>query len=592
MPKTKLKPKSLNHIKPLNNTILFFFLCLFFIPFIITLLTNLYFIDRTYPNISIANNNIGGLNKSEISKLLESKITTPQAININIKEKTLTLSLKEFNFSYDFNKTIEESDLPPGKTRLVLYLTKIPTKLLVPVNYSLKYNLDQGKLDEFINILANEYSTLSSTYSIELKNNSIIIDKGVNGETLDKDKLKSDILYALSQNDFPQLNTRFTKNTDVLNDSETAELQTRARNLIGKKIVLTQGYDSFTIVDGDLVKFLAANNKFNLDRISDYVIKKIAPIVERPPQNASFIINENKVEEFLPAIDGIIINKEEIIKSITDKIASLESSKTESGNIDIPVLTKKPDVSLADVNNLGIKELIGRGSSIYKGSISSRIFNIGHAAAKFKSILVPPNEIFSFDQILGDVSALTGYKQAYIIQDGRTVLGDGGGVCQVSTTLFRAVLNAGLPVIERRAHSYRVGYYEQGSPPGIDATVFYPTTDFKFKNDTPGYLLIQSVYEPKNYSLVFEIYGTPDGRISTLTKPVVSNVTSPPDDLYVDDPTLPMGQIKQIDHKAWGAKVTFNYKVERNGEILIDKNFVSNYQPWQSVFLRGTGAVN
>jgi vancomycin resistance protein YoaR len=173
--------------------------------------------------------------------------------------------------------------------------------------------------------------------------------------------------------------------------------------------------------------------------------------------------------------------------------------------------------------------------------------------------------------------------------DGKTVLGDGGGVCQVSTTLFRAVLSAGLPVVERRAHAYRVGYYEQGFGPGLDATVYSPTTDFKFKNNTDAYLLIQTEIDLNNLALTFEIYGTDDGRIATTSKPVITSQSSPAEDLYVDDPTLKAGVIKQIEHRAYGAKVIFDYKVIRNGEELINQKFVSNYRSWQAVYLRGTG---
>jgi vancomycin resistance protein YoaR len=172
------------------------------------------------------------------------------------------------------------------------------------------------------------------------------------------------------------------------------------------------------------------------------------------------------------------------------------------------------------------------------------------------------------------------------------MLGDGGGVCQVSTTFFRAVLNTGLPIIERRSHSYRVGYYEQDSPVGLDATVYAPSTDFKFRNDTNNHILIQTEFLPKKAMLIFEIYGTDDGRSATISKSVISSVTPPPEDLYIDDPTLPAGTIKQIDYKAWGAKAYFTYTVERDGETIFEKTYYSTYQPWQAKFLKGTAPVN
>ena len=277
---------------------------------------------------------------------------------------------------------------------------------------------------------------------------------------------------------------------------------------------------------------------------------------------------------------------------ISGNLRTLEALEEKTAPLDIPVETTPPEIQTADVNNLGIKEMIGKGSSRFAGSIASRIYNIGLASSKFNGILVAPEEVFSFNNALGDVSGYTGYKQAYIIKDGKTILGDGGGVCQVSTTLFRAALAAGLPIVERRAHSYRVSYYEQDSAAGLDATVFAPTTDLKFKNNTPGHLLIQTRFDPKALTLVFEIYGTDDGRIASTTKPVVTSVVPPPPDLYQDDPTLPQGTVKQVDFKAWGAKASFDYVVKKDGEVIFEKTFYSNFKPWQAVYLRGTGPVN
>jgi len=150
------------------------------------------------------------------------------------------------------------------------------------------------------------------------------------------------------------------------------------------------------------------------------------------------------------------------------------------------------------------------------------------------------------------------------------------------------VLAAGLPIEERAAHAYRVGYYEVKYQPGFDATVFQPSPDFKFRNDTNAYILIQTVYDEKAQYLSFELYGTSDGRKVEISKARVWDVTPPPPDLYQDDPTQPVGKVVQTEHAAWGAKVAFDWKVTRGDEILQQKTFYSNYSPWQAVFLRGT----
>ena len=189
---------------------------------------------------------------------------------------------------------------------------------------------------------------------------------------------------------------------------------------------------------------------------------------------------------------------------------------------------------------------------------------------------------------MGEISSATGYKPSYIIKNGRTVLGDGGGVCQVSTTLFRAILNAGLPIVERKAHSYRVSYYEQDAKPGFDATVFDPYVDLKFKNDTPTALLIQGVVDRKEKKVYFFIYGKKDNRKVYISTPKVYDVVPPPEPLYIEDPTLKKGVVKQIDFSAWGAKSVFTYRVEKNGEVIFEKVFKSVYRPWRAVYLVGT----
>lgn len=323
----------------------------------------------------------------------------------------------------------------------------------------------------------------------------------------------------------------------------------------------------------------------------DESLDNLALNIDITPLDALFQFENGKVTAFRPSKHGKRVNKEQTKKMIfatITQLAKAEEWNFQNLNLDLLVETLLPKINTENSNQFGIKELLGKGNSKFVGSIPGRIHNIELAASRINGRLIPPAGQFSFNDALGDVSSATGFQPAYIIKDGRTVLGDGGGVCQVSTTLFRAVLNSGLPIEERYAHSYRVSYYEQDSPPGLDATVFAPSYDLKFKNDTGNYILIQAKTDKTNYSLSFELFGTNDGRKIEITKPVILSQTSPPPDLYQDDPTLPKGMIKQVDWRAWGAKVNFDYKVIKNNETSFQKSFFSNYQPWQAVFLSGT----
>lgn len=324
-------------------------------------------------------------------------------------------------------------------------------------------------------------------------------------------------------------------------------------------------------------------------QVVDNALERIANTVNAPAQDALFTFANGRVTAFRPSQEGRQLNSDEALARI--QTAFFDAAKTGKSRltVELPIDSMRPNITTDKVNSFGIKTMIGRGYSEFKGSIPNRVHNIALAANRINGVLIKPGETFSFNKTVGDISAATGYQSAYIIKDGRTVLGDGGGVCQVSTTLFRAILAAGLPVAERNAHSYRVQYYEQsGYKPGLDATVYAPSVDLKFTNDTPGYILIQAKTDLTNYSLTFELYGTSDGRAATISNQKLWDVTPPPPDLYQDDPTLPKGTVKQVDFSAWGGKASFDYTVVRNGETLEQKTFYSNYSPWQAVYLRGT----
>lgn len=328
--------------------------------------------------------------------------------------------------------------------------------------------------------------------------------------------------------------------------------------------------------------------KWNTDVYASFSAH-LADQINIPVEDALFQFKNGKVTAFKPSKKGRFVDEEALQKRFIEAISRIEETHQQYILIPIPVDIVEPIVATDKANSFGIKELIGRGYSEFSGSIPGRIHNVALAASKLHGILIKPGEEFSFNKTVGDISAATGYQSAYIIKDGRTVLGDGGGVCQVSTTLFRAALNTGLPITERHEHSYRVHYYEEGGyKAGLDATVFDPTNDLKFINDTPGYILVQAKTDTANLTLAFELYGTSDGRKSEILNHSVWGIIPPPAPLYQDDPTLPKGVVKQVDFSAWGAKASFLYRVTRGGTLLFEKTFNSNFRPWQAVFLRGT----
>ena len=189
---------------------------------------------------------------------------------------------------------------------------------------------------------------------------------------------------------------------------------------------------------------------------------------------------------------------------------------------------------------------------------------------------------------MGEVSTETEYKAAYIIQNGQTVLAPGGGVCQVSSTLFRALLDSGLKVSKRLAHSYRVSYYEINNEPGFDATVYSGNIDLRFINDTEHFILLHFDTDSENLYMDAKIYGTSDGRTTEIIGYRKWGYQAAAAPVYLTDPSLAPGQIKQIDWSATGIKAEFtNVIKDKNGQVLREDSYYSNYQPWSAKYLVG-----
>jgi vancomycin resistance protein YoaR len=321
-------------------------------------------------------------------------------------------------------------------------------------------------------------------------------------------------------------------------------------------------------------------------------LQEQAPRLARGPANARFIFNDEtrKLEVIQPAVIGRELDVQASLQTINDKLVQGEH------NIPLTLIYTPPAVGNdATAEQLGITEQVVSYSSYFRGSSASRIQNIETAAARFHGLLIPPGATFSMADAMGDVSLDSGYAEALIIYGGRTIKGVGGGVCQVSTTLFRSVFFAGFPVVERYPHAYRVGYYEQtpngydASLAGLDATVFVPVVDFKFVNDTPYWLLMETYVNPKAGRLTWKFYSTKDGRNVEWNTSGPQNIVSPPPPKYEENPDLGQGEIKQVDWAAEGADVLVTRTVYRDGQVLFSDQFATHYEPWQDIFQYGPG---
>lgn len=260
---------------------------------------------------------------------------------------------------------------------------------------------------------------------------------------------------------------------------------------------------------------------------------------------------------------------------------------TEQRTADLPIIAVQPAVDSGRLDELGIKELIASGTTYFKGSSATRIYNIEVAAEKFVGAVIPPGGIFSFNSTIEAVSGANGFEDSAIIWGDRTAIGIGGGVCQVSTTVFRAALAAGFPLLERHNHGYVVSWYGE---PGFDATIFTPYVDFRFLNDTDAHLLVQPVVDSVDGILSFRFYGTKPDREVEISEAEYKDIKEPGDPVYQEDASLEAGQIRQVEWAKEGMTATVIRTVTENGESREDR-IVSVYRPWNAMFLYGPGTV-
>lgn len=547
---------------------------------------------RIYPGIIMAGIRLGGETPESAQTTLATIMKEDQPVELNYGGEKWSILLSDVSGKVDYQSSVQKL-METGRSNNAVKNTS------VVINSLFRGLQTDPVIDIDLPLLRQTIASISAEIDVPAKEPEISYDKttkqvkvsaGENGHRVEQERLETLIWDEWRTGGRDEITIPVKELKPKLSDSEAENTLVRAMSLLEKKltIILPDSNEKWTLVNEQLLAWLdAQSGGWKMQKIQEWV-SELAKGLNREPQNSSFrFVSPGRVEEFKPGKDGLRILVDESMTRILSGLNKMETEKNDA-EVELSIEAVPPEISTAEANNLGIKELLGRGESWFSGSIDNRIFNLRKSAESISGTLIAPGETFSFNKVVGDVSAATGYKPAYIIKEGKTILGDGGGVCQTSSTLFRTILKAGLPIQERVAHAYRVGYYEQKSPPGFDATIFQPQPDFKFVNDTPAYLLIQSEFDAGKKYLAIDIFGTSDGRVATTSAVRIWDSTPPPPDLYQDDPSLPIGTIRQVEHSAWGAKVAFDWKVTRGEEILQQRTFYSTYAPWQAVYLRGT----
>jgi vancomycin resistance protein YoaR len=369
----------------------------------------------------------------------------------------------------------------------------------------------------------------------------------------------------------------------------------RLRTALSRPVPLSYGQGSWTLTGAELSAFVvqridptkrgAEAHVMSLDqaKLAIWLLERIGPDVEREPVNAVVGWNEGPVA-LEPSVDGITLRAKELAQLVEAQFFGNHAP------IILPVTITEPEVNSNNLGALGITMRLARGDSYYGNGSEDRNTNVEIGTKLLNNTLIPPHATFSLNAAIGEITADKGYVESQVVEAERAGRDIGGGICQVSTTVFRAALLAGLPIVEWWPHTYRLrGYEVDGWGPGYDASILQAGPDpanwgdFKFENPTDSWMLVES-WTVDGY-VVVNLYGPDLGYKVEFSETYVSEPLTTDEDIEVVNPELDPGTIEQTEWPIDGFEVEFVRSVyDRNGELLYDRKFYTRFRERANVY--------
>jgi len=560
----KKKFKKIIHLRALRISVLILLILVVFFSIL-----NIVNAEKINWRMKIAGISVGGLYPQEAQEKLET--ATQQFL-----KKELSLNYKKSYWQASPEKLGVEIDVP-ATINLALGKNNIWWQFASLWGYNLKpiWQINEQRLENFFqeNLASIHQPAQNASFIYNKEKQDFNLIPSQKGMVIDKKKFEKDLKQIVNNFQEKEIQLILIKDQPEVLENEIQQAYNKAKEILARapyKLIVNDPLKisppGITLTKKNLIlliefqpvkdennpknKILGVN--INEQSLKDY-LTTLSSSINREPINAQLVIKGNYATKFALSQEGLKLDTEKNIPKIREEILNKNPSADEAGEtkIELEIIILLPKIATKDINNLGITALIGKGVSSFAGSPKNRIHNIKIGAEKFNGFLIKTNEEFSFNNILGEIGPEQGYEPELVIKKDKTIPEYGGGLCQVSTTVFRVAVNTGLEITRRTAHAFPVVYYD---PQGFDATIYPPWPDLRFINNTPSYVLIQA--KINDYDLIFEFYGTNDGR-----------------KIEIDGPL-------QYDIKEDGSmKAKLFQKVyNKKNDLIIDKTFYSDYK--------------
>ncbi|MFA6017792.1 MAG: VanW family protein [Patescibacteria group bacterium] len=573
--------------------------------------------NRVVPNVSIAGISLSGMDNlaaaSTLQRVYDKMITKGVTITVNEQVQTIPLfqtssqSDVAYNLlEWDPSAAAEEAlSIGHHKNIVIDSLFILYYELFGSKKFSASVIVNEERLQEAIlAAFPNEQIPASATdFSVSISRNKgviVSIEPGIQGQTLNIDaaidSIKKDA-RDLVIGSLP-ISTVATEPNITTSDAET--LITAAKEAIVAAPYSISGTNTNgetetwsmsqkTIADWIIPTYSTTNGAtlgLEAEKMVDF-FSNLHSSIDVSAQNARFTIDGERVTEFQESTSGNVVDDEALFLALITMLGT----DTSTTPLVVPTRIEEPSVTTQNVNSLGITEIVGEATTSYPTASANRRENIKHGAEKINGLLIAPGETVSLLASLRPFTAADGYVTELVIKGDEIKPEVGGGLCQLGTTAFRAVMHAGLEVTDRRNHSLAISYYNDAinGNPGTDATLYDPAPDFKFKNDMPTYLLLVTNADSEKGEVTFTFWGTKDGRQGSYEPPTVLTRTSPGPKEYKESTTLAPGK-EECQHAFPGYTTTFNYNVSYADGSLKTTEFFSSYRALPEICLVGKAA--
>lgn len=543
------------------------------------------------PGTRVADVPVGGLDEAAALARVEARVGTlaGQTVGFGFGDRTWTASPAEIGVTYDAAASVADA-MSAGRERGgVGGFLRAARLARDPITVPLAIRFDGDRFARFVAGLEAELGSPPVDATLALDGTAVSVTPARAGRGFDRDAARTALLPLLA--DLRPAAVTLTERAvpATIGDDRAAALKTRLESVLAEPTLLRDGDDTFPVTPDDLAGLVRVapverDGLRTLDAtLDDAGLKELTARIAAAADAATsdaWVEDRGDQRRLVPSVRGRTVRQEELVASLRTAFA------TGAHELPLPIdpagaePATTTDELLAD---LGVTELIATGDSDFSGSDAGRDANVRLAAERVDGALIPPGGSFSYNTALGTLFDSGFGAAASMIEGFETA--EGGGVCQVSTTIFRAALRAGLPIGEWYPHSFRSPFYEQGGwSPGYDASIVQvwqqpeDDSDFRFENPTAGWMLVRVIPEGGS-ALRVELLGTDPGYEVGFDEPVQEVIEGAPPPVDEVDETLPPGTVVEDVPAADAVEVTVVRRVyDADGNEVFTDTFVSPYK--------------